>query len=208
MQEKQLFRIQVGNNNLINIKMRKLINTVTLFISLFGLISCESSDDISKGLDHEVPSCKSVTLSSNGKTVAIDDNISSLLLWGVVPASNLEKISLPTLTATKGSTINVSVEISDNVALKTAELSYSNWLFSKYINFANPEGDIPATPKSYTFTAQIVVPDNAVTTPWIEDYYYNDGSSVKIIQSYHKLSLTVVDMNMNKRIIPIFVKVE
>jgi hypothetical protein len=100
------------------------------------------------------------------------------------------------------------VEISDNEALKTAELSYSPWLFSKYINFANPEGDTPLTPQSYTYTAQITIPENAVTVPWIETFYFNDGSSIKYIQSYHKLVLTVVDVNMNTRTIPIFLKVE
>jgi len=187
--------------------MRKIINIATLVIAL-GMVSCETSEDISNGLDHQVPDCRTVTLSSNGLTKVIDDNIVSLLLWGVVPQTNLEKITLPTLTVSKGSTLDISVVISDNVALKTVEISYPGWLFSKYINFTNPEGDIPKTPQSYTFTAQVVVPNDAVTTPWLEDYYFNDGSSMKITQSYHKIVLTVIDINMNKRIIPIFVKVE
>lgn len=182
--------------------------TLAVLIFAFGMVSCEKSDDISKGLDHQVPDCKSLTLNANGQTKIIDDNISTLLLWGVVPQTNLENITLPTVTASKGSTIGISVVISDNVALKTAEISYPNWLFSKYINFTNPEGDIPLKPQSYTFTAQVVVPDNAVTSPWLESYYFNDGSSMKITQSYHKIVLTVVDVNMNTRIMPIFVKVE
>lgn len=105
---------------------------------------------------------------------------------------------------TKGSTIDISVVISDNVAIKTAELAYSSWLFSKYINFTNPEGDIPLKPQTYTFMAQVTVPGNAVTTPWLETYYFNDGSSMKITQSYHKMVLTVTDVNMNVRIIPNF----
>ena len=187
--------------------MKNIIYMAVLLLAL-GMFSCESSDDISNGLDHQVPDCKSLTITANGQTKAIDDNLSSLLLWGVVPRTNLEKITLPTVTATKGSTIDISVVITDNVGLKTAELSYSNWLFSKYINFANPEGDIPLKPKSYTFTAKVVVPADAVTTPWLESYYFNDGSSMKITQSYHKMILTVSDVNMNVRIIPIFVKVE
>jgi hypothetical protein len=187
--------------------MKHLINIAILVFTL-GMASCESADDTSNQLDHQVPDCKSLTLTANGQTKVIDDNISSLLLWGLVPKTNLEKITLPTVTAAKGSTINISVVISDDVALKTAEISYPNWLFSKYINFTNPEGEIPLKPKSYTFTVQLVVPDNAVTTPWLESYYYNDGSSIKITQSYHKIVLTVVDINMNVRIIPVFVKVE
>jgi hypothetical protein len=187
--------------------MKNIINMAVLVLAL-GMSSCESSDDISKGLDHQVPDCKSLTITANGQTKVIDDNISSLLLWGVVPQTNLEKITLPTLTVAKGSTVGISVVISDNVALKTAELSYANWLFSKYINFTNPEGDIPLKPQSYTFTAQVAVPADAVSTPWLESYYFNDGSSMKITQSYHKMVLTVTDVNMNVRIMPIFVKVE
>lgn len=187
--------------------MKNIFSIATLLLAL-GMVSCETSEDISNELDHRVPDCKTLTISANGQSKVIDDNIAPLLLWGVVPQTNLEVISLPTITAAKGSAIDISVVISDNVALKTAEISYPNWLFSKYINFTNPEGDIPLKPQSYTFTAQVVVPEDAVTTPWLENYYFNDGSSMKITQSYHKIVLTVTDINMNVRIIPIFVKVE
>ncbi|MDP4237870.1 MAG: hypothetical protein Q8904_00175 [Bacteroidota bacterium] len=187
--------------------MKRIISIATIVIAL-GLVSCQTAEDISNGLDHQVPDCKALTLTANGQTKVISDSISSLLLWGVVPQTNMEKITLPTVTATKGDTITISVVLSDNVALKTADLAYADWLFDKYINFTNPEGNIPKTPKSYTFIAKVAVPDNAVTTPWLEDYYFNDGSSMKITQAYHKLTLTVVDINMNQRIIPIFVKVE
>lgn len=187
--------------------MKNIFNIVIILLAL-GMTACESSEDISSGLDHQVPDSKNLTLKANGQTKVIDDNIAPLLLWGVVPQTNLEVITLPTITATKGSTIDISVDISDNVALKTAEISYGNWLFSKYINFTNPEGDIPLKPKSYNFTAQVVVPENAVTSPWLENYYFNDGSSMKITQSYHKITLTITDVNMNVRIIPIFVKAE
>lgn len=187
--------------------MKNRFNIAVLVIAL-GMVSCESSEDLSKELDHQVPDCKSLTIAANGQTKVIDDNISGLLLWGVVPKTNLEVITLPTVTASKGSAIDISVVISDNDALKTVEISYPNWLFAKYINFTNPEGDIPLKPKSYTFTAKVVVPDNAVTSPWLENYFFNDGQSMKITQSYHRIVLTVVDVNMNTRIIPVFVKVE
>jgi len=187
--------------------MKKIIHSITLIIA-FGLVSCETADQISNGLDHQVPDCKALTLAANGQTKVIDDNISSLLLWGVVPQTNLETITLPTITVSKGDSISISVVISDDVALKTADLAISDWLFDKYINFSNPEGNIPKTPKSFTFTAKVGVPDNAVTSPWLEDYYFNDGSSMKITTAYHKLTLTVIDINMNKRIIPVFVKVQ
>ena len=186
--------------------MKRILN-IALLVSVIGLFSCQSADDISNSLDHQVPDCKSLTISANGQTKVIPDTISSLLLWGVVPQTNLQTITLPTLSISKGDTITISVVISDNVALKTADLSYTPWLYDKYINFANPQADIPKTPKSFTFTAKVGVPATAITTPWLEDYYFNDGSSMKITQSYHKLVLTVIDVNMNQRIIPIFVKV-
>lgn len=186
--------------------MKKIIFILLSILSL-GFYSCESASDISNRLDHQVPDCKTLTLSDNGNTVVISDSISSLLLWGVVPATNLQVISLPTLSVDKGSTLHISVVLSDNVGLKTAEMDYSPWFFSKYINFQNPEGDIPLTPKSFTFTADVTIPVDAISTPWLEDYYFNDGSSMKITQSYHKITLTVYDVNMNQRIIPIFVKV-
>jgi hypothetical protein len=187
--------------------MRKVLN-IALTIWLLTSVACESAEDISRKLDHEVPGCKSLTLKANGQTKTIDDNLLTKLLWGVVPTNNLEVISLPTISAQVGTTLEISIEISDNDALKTVELSYPDWLYSKYINFTNPEGDIPLTPKNYTFTAQVNVPATAKTKPWIDTYYFNDGSSMKFTQSYHKLSLTVVDVNMNSRTIPIFVKAE
>jgi hypothetical protein len=187
--------------------MKSFLNISLVVVSIF-IMSCESSEDISNELDHEVPSCKSLSISANGQTKNIDDNISSQLLWGVVPQSNLEQIQLPTVTALAGGNIEVSVVLSDYAGLKTAELSYADWLFSKYINFVNTEDGKPTKLKTYTFTATIQVPLDAVVTPWIENFYYKDGSSVKIIQSYHKLTLKVEDVNMNSRIIPIFVKVE
>jgi len=64
--------------NLKTDKMKKVIYIVTIIIAL-GLVSCETADQISNGLDHQVPECKSLTLSANGQTIAINDNISSLL---------------------------------------------------------------------------------------------------------------------------------
>lgn len=187
--------------------MKNIFNIAVVFLTL-NFISCESSEDISKSLDHEVPSGASLTISAIGQTKVIPDSLITKMLWGVVPQVNLEAITIPTLTATTGSTVDISIEISDNEALKTAELSYPDWLYTKYINFSNPEGDTPLTPKSYTFSAQLTVPEDAITIPWIETFYYNDGSSMKYTTSYHKLILTLVDINMNTRSIPIFLKIE
>lgn len=186
----------------------KIINNLILIPLLILMVSCDTSEDISKALDHTVPDCKTLTIKGNGQTKVIDDAIVTKELWGFMPTVNLQMVVLPTVSVIKGNTLNISVVISDNVAIKTAELLYPSWLYSKYINFSNPEGDIPIKPLSYTFVADIPVPTEAVTTPWLETFTFNDGSTLKITQPYHKLILTVVDVNMNKRILPIYVKVE
>lgn len=187
--------------------MKHLLNSVVLFAILF-LGSCESSEDISKSLDHQVPDFKTLTLTANGQTIVFDDMIIAKNLWGYIPTINLETVVLETVVANKGSKINLSVVLIDNEALKTVEMAYSPWLASKYINFSNPLGDIPLNPKSYTFTAEIDVPINAVSIPWLEDFYFNDGSPMKIKQPYHKITITVTDINLNKRVLPVYVQVQ
>jgi len=184
------------------------LTTLISALLLLGFVSCESSEDISLSQDHTVPDCKTLTLTANGQTKIIADEAVTRELWGFAPTTNMQLVSINTVTATKGSTVRMSVVLSDKAGIKTAELAYSNWLFSKYINFANPEGDIPLTPLSYTFTADIEVPATAATAPWTETFTFNDGSTLLISQSYHKMTLTVVDVNMNKRIVPIFIKAE
>lgn len=187
---------------------KRTISLAILMCAMFTFFSCESSDDISESMDHSVPECKSLTLTYGTQNLKIDDAILPEYFWGFVPSNNLEVVSLPTITVDKGATFTMSMKISDNVALKSLQLAYDKWLVSDYINFANPTGNTPLTPKSYDYSVQIKVPDDAVTTPWIEDYYYKDGLQMKVTQPYHKITLTLTDVNMNERIIPIFVKVQ
>ena len=188
--------------------MRKNIYKIAILSFAFGLFACQSSEDISNGLDHEVPACKSVTLTYGTQSKVIDDNIVTQYLWGFVPQNNLEAISLPTITVPRDSTFNLSVTLSDNETLKSVTVAYGSWLLNNYINFANPSGDIPLTPKTYKLTMDIKIPKDAVVTPWLESFYFKDGLMMKITQSYHRIDLTVIDTNMNKRIVPIFVKVQ
>lgn len=188
--------------------LQKIKIGAVVLLGLAVLVSCESAEDISRGLDHEVPACTQLTITGNGQTKVIADSLVSKVLWGYIPQTNLETMVLPTVSVAKGATLEISVVLSDNDALKTVELSQSDWLYSKYINFSNPEGDIPLTPKSYTLTAQVPVPSTVKTEPEVVKFYYNDGSPISYIMTYKQLTLTVVDVNMNKRTIPIFVKVE
>jgi len=175
---------------------------------ILTFVSCQSSDDISNGFDHQVPVCKTLTLVYGTQTSVIDDNTVTKYYWGYVPLSNLETLTLPTISVSKGDTFNIHVAISDNASLSSLTLVNSTWMFSKYINFKNPEVGIPLTPKAFTLNVDVPVPATAVSTSWLENYYFNDGSYMKISTTYHKLELTVTDVNMNKRIVPIFVKVQ
>ena len=181
---------------------------IFILVVVVAMVSCQSSEDISNGFDHQVPDCKTVTLVSGTQTKVIDDTKVTEYYWGFIPQANLETLTLPTITVAKGGTFSVSVIVSDNVSLSSLTLAYSPWLYSKYINFANPEAGIPHTPQTYILNADITVPATAISTLWLENYYFNDGQFMKISTVYHKLELTVTDTNMNKRIIPIFVKVE
>lgn len=187
--------------------MKYYLTLATLALVMM-MLSCQSSDDISHGFDHQVPDCKMLTLVSGAQTNVIDDRAVIKYYWGYIPLANLETLNLPTISVSKGDTFNIRVDISDNASLKSLTLAYSPWLFSKYINFANPEAGIPLTPKSFTLDVDVPVPVKAISTSWLENYYFNDGSFMKISTVYHKMELTVTDFNMNKRIVPIFVKVQ
>jgi hypothetical protein len=188
------------------IRMQKII----IFVSLLTLFvtGCDSAADISLSYDHVVPSCTNLTLSSGGQTVVVPDSIVPRYFWGFMPQKNLDTVVLPTLSVARGATLTVSVVLSDNTQLKSVEMAYAPWLFSSYINFANPEGDIPLTPKSYTYTVNIQVPADAENVPWLENFFLKDGASYRVVNVYHKMELTVFDVNQNRRTIPIFVKVK
>jgi len=107
-----------------------------------------------------------------------------------------------TLVTTAGNTIKVKAEISDESGIQRIEFSYGNWRVNEIINLKEA-----GNPKTYTFEKDIAVPTD-VLKQWEENQYYNDGSSLKIMQHYHKLTLTTWDMNRNMRKGWVWVRVE
>jgi hypothetical protein len=148
--------------------MRKIVSLLLSFFLLMFFYACESSEDISNKLDHEVPSCKVLTDS---------------------------------LSVSPGQTVAIQVEVSDNAGLDKLVFSYSNWSLRESVSLNDQN-----YPKAYTFSTNVTIPDDALTE-WNEDLILNDGTSIKIIQHYHKLNLEVTDINMNVRNAPVHLRV-
>lgn len=85
----------------------KIINNLILIPLLILMVSCDTSEDISKALDHTVPDCKTLTIKGNGQTKVIDDAIVTKELWGFMPTVNLQMVVLPTVSVIKGNTLNI-----------------------------------------------------------------------------------------------------
>lgn len=102
----------------------------------------------------------------------------------------------------RGATINIKVNASDNVGLSSVLLE-GLWQIREYVLL-----DDAGNPKTYSFSADIVVGKDAAYEPWDENVYLNDGSSYKIKQYYHKLEFTAVDVNMNKRKAIVYIKIK
>ena len=96
------------------------LTTLISAILLLGFVSCESSEDISVSQDHTVPDCKTLTLTANGQTKTIADEVVTRELWGFVPTANMQLVTINTVTATRGSTVRLSVVLSDKAGIKTA----------------------------------------------------------------------------------------
>lgn len=126
----------------------------------------ESSEDVSFGLDHEVPQYSVLT-----------DSLQVSPLQEVV----------------------VKVNISDNEGLKKLVFEYGSWNINEAIN-------LPDFPKSYSFEWTITVPADA-EKEWDEQLQQNDGSIISVRQTYHTLTITATDINMNVKKIPIYIRV-
>lgn len=95
--------------------------------------------------------------------------------------------------------VNLSVRVADESGLYRLVFSYGDWMLNEIIYMEK-------APEEYLFETSIAIPENAKTS-WEEITTYHDGSTAKITQSYHKLTLSVTDVNMNVRTVPIYVKV-
>ncbi|MFN8134457.1 MAG: hypothetical protein U0Z17_04250 [Bacteroidales bacterium] len=107
-----------------------------------------------------------------------------------------------TLEVTAGEKVNINALLSDESGIQRVEFTYGNWKINTIVDLSAE----PVQP-TYTFTTEITVPADALKS-WEEKEYYNDGTSLVIIQTYHKLLLSVWDKNRNLRKGYCYVKVK
>ncbi|HNW53635.1 MAG TPA: hypothetical protein PKN21_05150 [Bacteroidales bacterium] len=98
-----------------------------------------------------------------------------------------------TLEVTAGEKVTINALLSDESGIQRAEFTYGNWKLNTIVDLSNEP-----VQTTYTFTTEITVPEDALKS-WEEKEYYNDGTSLVITQTYHKLLLTVWDKNRNLR---------
>jgi len=110
-------------------------------------------------------------------------------------------ITNDTIEASKGSTVSLKATLSDESGLLSCKLDYSEWNVLQEIKL-----DESGYPKTYEFTANIVIPDDAKES-WLEDYQKNDGTVFNITQTYHKISLTFYDTVKNMNVVNFYIKV-
>lgn len=96
-----------------------------------------------------------------------------------------------TLEVGAGSVFMVQASIEDQSGLQRIEFSYGDWRINKIIDLTEGSGT-----ESYQFTAEFTVPTNA-KLEWEENLYFNDASSIKIQQQYHRLTLSAWDKHRN-----------
>ena len=107
-----------------------------------------------------------------------------------------------TLEVTAGEKVTINALLSDESGVQRAEFTYGNWKLNTIVDLSNEP-----VQTTYTFTTEITVPEDALKS-WEEKEYYNDGTSLVITQTYHKLLLTVWDKNRNLRKGYCYVKVK
>jgi len=96
-----------------------------------------------------------------------------------------------TLEVTAGEKVTINALLSDESGIQRIEFTYANWSLNTIVDLSGE-----STQVAYTFTTEITVPVDALKS-WEEKEYYNDGTSLVITQTYHKLLLTVWDKNRN-----------
>lgn len=96
-----------------------------------------------------------------------------------------------TLVVTAGEKVTLNALLADESGIQRIEFTYGNWRLNTIVDLT-----AESTQVSYTFTTEITVPADALKS-WEEKEYYNDGTSLIISQTYHKLLLTVWDKNRN-----------
>lgn len=109
-------------------------------------------------------------------------------------------IDADTFEVSRNGSVDLRALLKDESGISFASLSYANWK-------VNDEKVFEANyPGEYLYTFTVKVPADA-EYEWEEDYVKHDGSRFKIIQRYHKLSLTCYDGVRNKNVFYFYIKV-
>ena len=105
------------------------------------------------------------------------------------------------LTVDAGASVSISATIEDESGIERIEFSYGNWRINEILDLSDQ-----TSTEIYEFTTEVTVPVDAVKE-WEEDKYFNDASSIKIIQEYHRLELKAWDKNRNEKKGIVYIKV-
>jgi hypothetical protein len=96
-----------------------------------------------------------------------------------------------TLEVAAGDKVTLNASVDDESGIQRVEFSYGDWRINRIIDLTKEPN---AT--SYPFSMEITIPADAAKE-WEESLYFNDASSIKVIQQYHKLALSAWDRNRN-----------
>lgn len=107
-----------------------------------------------------------------------------------------------TVEVDAGATLNVDAWVRDSSGIERIEFSYGNWR----INEIEDLSEQPVM-EEVEFSTEITVPEDALKE-WQEEKYFNDASSIMIIQQYHPLALSAWDKNRNTTRAYLYVKVK
>ncbi|TSA37634.1 MAG: hypothetical protein D4R64_05425 [Porphyromonadaceae bacterium] len=107
-----------------------------------------------------------------------------------------------TLEVTAGENVTLNAVVEDESGLQRIEFTYGDWRINEIIDLSDDSNTV-----TYPFSLDIKVPADALKE-WEENSYFNDGSSIKIIQQYHKLALSAWDKNKNLNTSYCYVKVK
>lgn len=107
-----------------------------------------------------------------------------------------------TLEASPGATLTLHAVISDDSGIQRIEFTYGDWRINKIIDLSEEPGTEP-----YSFSLEITVPTDAKKS-WEETRYFNDASSIKVMQEYHPLGLSAWDKNRNLKKGYVYIRVK
>ncbi len=102
------------------------------------------------------------------------------------------KFATDTLEVAAGDKITITATVEDASGIQRIEFSYGDWRINRIIDLTQEPNAV-----SFPFTQEVTVPADAAKQ-WEETRYFNDASSIKVIQQYHKLALTAWDRNRNQ----------